>query len=67
MRGLIPLNPDLAVVEKLAGTYPGPAADRVSVAQRFDGDPIGIALVDLQRPGVPEPVEVEAEQSGKKK
>lgn len=63
MRGLLPIAGDLAVVEKLASGYPGPPSDRTTVATRFMGDPIGIAHIDLGRPGVPEPVEV---GSGKK-
>jgi hypothetical protein len=59
MAGLMPVNPDLAVVTKLATTYPGPAADRTTLAQQFAGDPIGIAHVDFSRPGVPEPIELE--------
>lgn len=58
MRGLLPLDPNLAVVEKLAAaSYPGPAADRTAVAKQFAGDPIGSALIDLNRPGTPEPAE----------
>lgn len=57
MNGLLPIAPNLVVVEKLAATYAGPAADRLAVAARFAGDPIGIATLDLTRPGVPEPVE----------
>lgn len=58
MQGLLPLNPNLTVVEALAGVgYAGPAADRIAVANRFAGDPIGVARIDLSRPGVPEPVE----------
>ena len=59
MQGLVPLNPDLTVVAKLASTYPGPVADRTSIAQQFAGDPIGIATVDLSRPGVADTVEIE--------
>jgi hypothetical protein len=67
MQGLVPLNPDLAVVTKLASTYAGPVSDRTSLAQQFAGDPIGIALIDLSRPGVPDTVEVEVggHQKGK--
>jgi hypothetical protein len=57
MQGLLPLASDMAVVEKLASGYPGPPADRLAVAAQFAGDPIGIATLDLTRPGVPEPVE----------
>lgn len=50
MAGLLPLEPDLAAVEALAASeYAGPAADRVEVAKRFAGDPIGIVHVDLTR------------------
>lgn len=59
MAGLMPVNPDLAVVTKLATTYPGPAADRTTIAQQFAGDPIGIAHLDFSRPGVPEPIEID--------
>ena len=67
MQGLVPLNPDLNVVTKLASTYPGPASDRTSLAQQFAGDHIGIALIDFSRPGVPDPVQAEAggHQKGK--
>jgi hypothetical protein len=64
MRGLLPIATDFTVVDKLASGYPGPSADRTTVAAQFAGDPIGIALIDLGRPGVPEPVEV---GSGKNK
>ena len=64
MAGIMPVNPDLAVVTKLAATYAGPAADRTTIAQQFAGDPIGIAHIDFSRPGVPEPIEVET--GGKK-
>jgi hypothetical protein len=51
MPGLLPLEPDLAVVEKLAqASYAGNAADRVAVAQLFGADPIGIARVHLAEP-----------------
>jgi hypothetical protein len=63
MRGLLPIATDFTVVDKLASGYPGPPADRTTVAAQFAGDPIGIALIDLARPGVPEPIEV---GSGKK-
>jgi len=48
LQGLLPLEPDLDVVEALAkDDYAGPAADRLDVARRFAADPIGIAQVDL--------------------
>lgn len=48
MAGLLPLEPDLAAVESLAAAeYAGPAADRVEVAKRFAGDPIGVVHIDL--------------------
>lgn len=51
MAGLLPLTPDYAVVEELAATdYAGPAADRLDVAKRFAGDPIGIVHIDLTVP-----------------
>ncbi len=60
MPGLIPVAPDLTVVASLAAaSYTGVAQDRIAVATRFAGDPIGIARIDLGRPGAPEPVEVE--------
>ncbi len=67
MQGLVPLNPDLNVVSSLAATYAGPVSDRTALAQQFAGDPIGIALIDLSRPGVADPSEVEAagHQKGK--
>jgi hypothetical protein len=52
MTGLLPITPDYAIVEELAATeYPGPAADRLDVAKRFAGDPIGIVRIDLTTPG----------------
>lgn len=66
MQGIMPVNPDLAVVAKLASSYPGPSADRTTIAQQFSGDPIGIANVDLTRPGVPEPAVVEDPGGGHK-
>ena len=66
MRGLLPIATDLAVVEKLASGYPGPPSDRTTVATQFMGDPIGIALIDLGRPGVPEAPEPVEVGSGKK-
>lgn len=46
--GLLPLEPDLAVVERLAATsYAGPVSDRLAVARGFGADPIGILRVDL--------------------
>lgn len=66
MQGLLPLNSDLTVVEALAATtYAGPVADRIAVANRFAGDPIGIAHIDLTRPGVPEPAVVDDKGKGK--
>jgi len=51
MPGLLPLTPDLAVIERLAGdSYAGPASDRLDVALLFKADPIGIARVDLSTP-----------------
>lgn len=50
MAGLLPMTPDYAVVEDLAASeYTGPASDRLDVAKRFAGDPIGIVRVDLTR------------------
>lgn len=45
MRGLLPLEPDLSVVEQLAPE--GAAQARVDVARTFSADPIGIATIDL--------------------
>lgn len=51
MSGLLPLEPDYGVVEAhAAAEYAGPAADRLEVAKRFAGDPIGIVHIDLNRP-----------------
>lgn len=50
MRGLLPLEPDLAVVGALATDYAGPPRDRVRVAEQFGVDPIGVAIVDFARP-----------------
>lgn len=50
MDGLLPLATDMAVVEQVAATeYAGPVVDRVDIAKRFQGDPIGIVHVDLTR------------------
>lgn len=52
MRGLLPLDPNYDVVEAHAASeYAGPAADRVEVAKRFAGDPIGIVHIDLTASG----------------
>ncbi|MFT3775986.1 MAG: hypothetical protein QM820_62375 [Minicystis sp.] len=51
MAGLLPMEPDLAVIEQLAKTeYAGPAADRITVAKQFASDPIGIVHFDLTMP-----------------
>lgn len=51
MAGLLPLEPDYAVVEQLAAVeYKGPVADRVAVTKRFVSDPIGIVHFDFQIP-----------------
>lgn len=51
MQGLLPLTPDLAVVEQLAATeFSGPASMRVDVAKQFSVDPIGIVHIDLTAP-----------------
>jgi hypothetical protein len=48
MRGLLPLEPDIDVVERLAAkTYAGAAQDRIDVARLFSTDPIGIVTIDL--------------------
>lgn len=48
MPGLLPINPDLELVEELAAEqYDGPVEDRVDVAERFAGDPIGIVRVEF--------------------
>ena len=52
LAGLLPLEPDLGVVEALAATtYAGNAADRLDVARLFSGDPIGIAEFDASTAG----------------
>lgn len=49
MRGLLPFEPDLEVVERLAAkTYAGAAQDRVDVARLFSTDPIGVVTIDLR-------------------
>ncbi len=51
MAGLLPLEPDYAVVEQLAKVeYTGPVADRIDVTKRFVSDPIGIIHFDLGAP-----------------
>jgi hypothetical protein len=60
MYGLLPLESDLAAVERLAAeSYAGPASDRVEVARVFQGDPIGIAVIDLTSLEGSEPHETE--------
>lgn len=54
MRGLLPLAGDLGVVASIAQVeYPSAPNDRVLVAQKFIGDPIGIVRVDLTKPVAP--------------
>lgn len=53
MNGLLPIAPDLAVVEQIAKTqFAGAASLRVDVAKQFSVDPIGIVLIDLNDPAV---------------
>lgn len=60
MSGLLPITPDLAVVESLAATeFAGPASMRVDVAKQFSVDPIGIVHVDLNAPVTPDSPETE--------
>lgn len=48
MSGLLPLEPDLEMVERLAAdSYEGAAQDRIDVARLFSAEPIGVATVDL--------------------
>ncbi len=50
LSGLAPIDSDLAVVEKLASSnFSGPSEQRVSVAQLFSSEPIGIVYIDLTR------------------
>lgn len=50
LSGLAPIDSDFAVVEKLASSdFAGPSAQRVSVAQLFSSEPIGIVYIDLTR------------------
>ena len=50
MRGLLPLNPDLDVVEELAADYPGPSTHRLDVTAHFASDAVGIAHIELAQP-----------------
>lgn len=51
MSGLLPIEPDYAVIEQIAqAEYPGPAQHRIDVAKQFSVDPIGIVHVDLGAP-----------------
>ncbi len=51
MTGLSPLAPDYSEIAALATSdYTGPSSDRIDVAQRFAGDPIGVVHVDLASP-----------------
>ncbi len=60
MKGLLPITPDLAVVESLAATeFAGPASMRLDVAKQFSVDPIGIVHVDLNAPVTPDSPETE--------
>jgi hypothetical protein len=48
LSGLLPLTPNLAVVQAVAAQdFAGPAQQRVDVAIRFSADPLGILRVDL--------------------
>ena len=56
MDGLLPFQPDYAVIEQLANAeYAGPASDRIRVAEQFAGDPIGIVHFDRSVPAGAEP------------
>lgn len=47
MPGILPITPDMALIEAIAKQeYVGPAQDRLDVTQRFIGDPIGIVRFD---------------------
>lgn len=51
MHGLLPIEVDYDVVEERArAEYDGPVEDRLDVARRFSGDPIGIAHIDATAP-----------------
>jgi hypothetical protein len=48
LNGLLPLTPNLAVVQAVAAQdFAGPAQQRVDVAIRFSADPLGILHADL--------------------
>lgn len=65
MQGLLPIAGDLGTVASIAAAdFAGPAQQRVDVAARFIGDPIGILKIDLGT-GVPETGAVD--DKGKKK
>ena len=66
MHGLLPIDADLGVVEKLAADYAGAASDRIAVSRQFAVDPIGIARLDLARPGTPEAAEQETETDARR-
>lgn len=54
MPGILPLTPDMALVEAAAkDEYAGPVQDRVRVTERFIGDPIGIVHFDPTTGGAP--------------
>lgn len=60
MKGLLPVNPDLAVVEQVAqAEMPGAVSQRLDVAKQFSVDPIGIVHIDLTAPVAAEPIEPE--------
>jgi hypothetical protein len=57
LTGLLPLEPDDAVIAQIArAEYPGPASQRIEVAHVFASDPIGIMRLDPRGPaGAPSP------------
>jgi hypothetical protein len=65
MPGLV-FTPDYTVIASIAATdYAGPAQNRVDVAKRFAGDPIGIVHADLATPSASSGTETEGTEPEK--
>ncbi len=66
MPGILPLQPDMAMVEAFSRQdYAGPVQHRVEVTRRFIGDPIGIVRFELDT-GVAAPPDDDAKQKRKR-
>jgi hypothetical protein len=71
MRGILPLNPDMAIVrERALAEYAGPVQDRLDVVGTFGTDPIGVVTFgadDLIGPGGEAEGETGGHRKGRKK